>query len=94
VAIHLDHITDEKHLLMALEMKTSDGRPLLDSVMVDGSEHPLEENIRWTAKMASYAHRRGVVVEAELGRLAGEEVRLIPFSLPHIASPCLWLRMA
>lgn len=74
MSIHLDHVTDEKHLLKALEMTTSDGRPLLDSVMVDGSEHSLEQNIQWTARMASYAHQRGVVVEAELGRLAGEEV--------------------
>lgn len=74
VAIHLDHITEERHLLMALEMKTPDGKVLLDSVMVDGSEYPLEENILWTRKMAAMAHAHGVVVEAELGRLAGEEV--------------------
>jgi fructose/tagatose bisphosphate aldolase len=77
VAIHLDHITDERHLYEALEMKTTDGKILLDSVMVDGSALSLEENILWTKKMASYAHGKGVVVEAELGRLAGEEVGLI-----------------
>jgi tagatose 1,6-diphosphate aldolase GatY/KbaY len=86
VAIHLDHITDERHLYAALDMKTSDGKPLLDSVMVDGSALPLEQNILWTKKMASYAHQRGVVVEAELGRLAGEEVDLLS---PHSTSPVL-----
>jgi fructose/tagatose bisphosphate aldolase len=86
VAIHLDHITDERHLYEALDMKTSDGKPLLDSVMVDGSALPLEQNILWTKKMASYAHQRGVVVEAELGRLAGEEVDLLS---PHSTSPVL-----
>jgi hypothetical protein len=62
-------------------MKRSNGKPLLDSVMVDGSAFPLEENINWTARMASYAHQRGVVVEAELGRLAGEEDGL---SIPEV----------
>ena len=42
--------------------------------MVDGSALSLEDNIRWTRKMVKIAHEAGVVVEAELGRLAGEEV--------------------
>jgi fructose/tagatose bisphosphate aldolase len=46
----------------------------VDSVMVDGSALPLEGNIRWTKRMARLAHDEGVYVEAELGRLAGEEV--------------------
>lgn len=82
IAIHLDHITDENHLYMAMNMKTLDNKPLLDSVMVDGSEYSLEENILWTSKMAKIAHENGIIVEAELGRLAGEEVpSIIPLPL-------------
>jgi fructose-bisphosphate aldolase class II len=43
------------------------------SVMIDGSRFPLEENIRLTKQVADYAHPRGVVVEAEIGRLKGVE---------------------
>ena len=43
------------------------------SVMIDGSKHPFEENIEMTRRVVEYAHERGVVVEAELGRLAGVE---------------------
>ena len=43
------------------------------SVMIDGSKHPFEENIRMTKEVVDYAHERGVVVEGELGRLAGIE---------------------
>lgn len=43
------------------------------SVMIDGSGLPLEENITLTKKVADYAHARGIVVEAELGKLAGIE---------------------
>ncbi len=43
------------------------------SVMIDGSHHSFEENIAVTKKVVEYAHERGVVVEAELGRLEGVE---------------------
>ena len=43
------------------------------SVMIDGSHHSFEENIAVTKKVVQYAHDHGVVVEAELGRLAGVE---------------------
>ncbi len=43
------------------------------SVMIDGSHLPYEENIAVTKKVVEYAHDRGVVVEGELGRLAGIE---------------------
>ena len=43
------------------------------SVMIDASSHPFEENIEISRKVAEYAHERGVVVEAELGTLAGVE---------------------
>ncbi|NCB52300.1 MAG: class II fructose-1,6-bisphosphate aldolase [Clostridia bacterium] len=43
------------------------------SVMIDGSKHSFEDNIALTKQVVSYAHDHGVVVEAELGRLAGIE---------------------
>ncbi len=43
------------------------------SVMIDASHHSFEENIAVTKKVVEYAHDHGVVVEAELGRLAGIE---------------------
>ena len=44
-----------------------------NSVMIDGSHHPFEENINLTRQVVEYAHDHGVVVEGELGRLAGVE---------------------
>ncbi len=43
------------------------------SVMIDGSHHSFEDNIELTKKVVEYAHAHGVVVEGELGRLAGIE---------------------
>lgn len=43
------------------------------SVMIDGSKYSFEENIELTKRVVEYAHDRGAVVEAELGRLAGVE---------------------
>lgn len=43
------------------------------SVMIDGSHHSFEDNIAVTKKVVEYAHDKGVVVEAELGRLEGVE---------------------
>jgi fructose-bisphosphate aldolase class II len=43
------------------------------SVMIDGSKHSFEENIKLTRQVVEYAHDHGVVVEGELGRLAGVE---------------------
>lgn len=44
-----------------------------DSVMVDGSEFPFKENISYTKFISSLAHAKGMLVEAELGRLSGTE---------------------
>ena len=43
------------------------------SVMIDGSKYSFEENVELTKRVVDYAHERGVVVEGELGRLAGIE---------------------
>ena len=41
--------------------------------MIDGSKHLFEDNVALTKKVVEYAHAHGVVVEAELGKLAGVE---------------------
>ncbi|MEG0109411.1 MAG: class II fructose-bisphosphate aldolase, partial [Lachnospiraceae bacterium] len=43
------------------------------SVMIDGSKHSFEENVRLTKEVVEYAHAHGCVVEGELGKLAGIE---------------------
>jgi fructose-bisphosphate aldolase class II len=43
------------------------------SVMIDGSKHSFEDNIKLTRQVVEYAHAHGVVVEGELGRLSGVE---------------------
>lgn len=66
ICLHLDHGED-----FEICKSCVDGG--FTSVMVDGSKHPFEENIALTKKVVEYAHAHGVVVEAELGRLAGVE---------------------
>lgn len=66
ICLHLDHGEDFEICKSCI-----DGG--FTSVMIDGSKHPFEENIKLTKKVVEYAHERGVVVEAELGRLAGVE---------------------
>lgn len=66
VLIHLDHCTD-------IELAKACIDNGWDSVMYDGSHLPLEQNIADCRTVAEYAHRRGVHVEGELGRIAGVE---------------------
>lgn len=66
VVLHLDHGED-----FEICKSCVDGG--FTSVMVDGSKHPFEENIALTKQVVEYAHDHGVVVEAELGKLAGVE---------------------
>ena len=66
ICLHLDHGEDFDICKKCVD----DG---FTSVMVDGSKHPFEENIALTKKVVEYAHAHGVVVEAELGKLAGVE---------------------
>lgn len=66
VVLHLDHGEDFEICKQCID----DG---FTSVMIDGSKHPFEENIELTKRVVDYAHEKGVVVEAELGRLAGIE---------------------
>ncbi len=66
IALHLDHGADFEICKSCI-----DGG--FTSVMYDGSHLPYEENIKVAKQVAEYAHAHGVVVEAELGTLAGIE---------------------
>ena len=66
ICLHLDHGEDFDICKKCVD----DG---FTSVMIDGSKHPFEENIRITKEVVEYAHAHGVVVDAELGKLAGVE---------------------
>ena len=66
ICVHLDHGEDFEVCKSCI-----DGG--FTSVMIDGSKHPFEENIRLTKQVVDYAHDKGVVVEGELGKLAGIE---------------------
>ena len=66
IVMHLDHGADFEACKSAID----DG---FTSVMIDASHHAFKENIEITKKVVEYAHDRGVVVEAELGQLAGIE---------------------
>ena len=66
VAMHLDHGADFEICKASIDSGFT-------SVMIDASSHPWEENIEITRKVVEYAHAHGVVVEAELGKLAGIE---------------------
>lgn len=66
IVLHLDHGEDFDICKKCVD----DG---FTSVMIDGSKHSFEDNIALTKQVVEYAHAKGVVVEAELGKLAGIE---------------------
>lgn len=66
LALHLDHGADFDICKSCIDGGFS-------SVMIDGSKYTFEENIAVTRKVVEYAHAHGVVVEGELGKLAGIE---------------------
>ena len=66
IALHLDHGDSFETCKSCID----DG---FTSVMIDASSKSFEENIEITRKVVEYAHAHGVVVEAELGTLAGVE---------------------
>lgn len=66
IAMHLDHGPDFETCKMCIDAGFT-------SVMIDGSKYDFEENVALTKKVVDYAHEKGVVVEAELGKLAGIE---------------------
>ncbi|MCQ2770763.1 MAG: class II fructose-1,6-bisphosphate aldolase [Clostridia bacterium] len=65
-ALHLDHGADFEICKSCIDSGFT-------SVMIDGSKWSFEENIELTRKVVEYAHAHGVVVEGELGKLAGIE---------------------
>ncbi|HIW47799.1 MAG TPA: class II fructose-1,6-bisphosphate aldolase [Firmicutes bacterium] len=66
ICLHLDHGADFDICKKCIEVGFT-------SVMFDGSHMDYEENVAKTKEIVDYAHARGVVVEAELGKLAGVE---------------------
>lgn len=66
VAMHLDHGPDFELCKAAVDGGYT-------SVMIDASHDPFEENVRRTKEVVDYAHSKGIVVEAELGQLVGEQ---------------------
>lgn len=66
IVLHLDHGPDFETCKACIDAGFT-------SVMIDGSKYDFEENVALTKKVVDYAHPRGVVVEAELGKLAGIE---------------------
>ncbi len=66
IALHLDHGPDFETCKACI-----DGG--FTSVMIDGSHYDFEKNIAVSKEVVEYAHSKGVVVEAELGQLAGVE---------------------
>lgn len=70
IATHLDHGDN----FGTCKQFVDDG---FTSVMIDASKLPFEENIKVTKEVVEYAHKHGVVVEAELGRLGGIEEHVV-----------------
>lgn len=62
VCLHLDHGSSLESCISAIDAGFS-------SVMIDGSRLPLEENIKITKEVVTYAHERGISVEAEVGHI-------------------------
>lgn len=70
VALHLDHHETFDSIKQLIDLGVK-------SVMIDGSHHDFEENVRIVKEVVDYAHARDVTVEAELGRLGGQEDDLV-----------------
>ncbi|WP_339060425.1 tagatose bisphosphate family class II aldolase [Tepidibacillus marianensis] len=70
IALHLDHFEDVDYIKECIDLGYK-------SAMIDASHDSFEENIRKVKEVVDYAHQFGVTVEAELGRLGGQEDDLI-----------------
>ncbi|WP_028266513.1 class II fructose-bisphosphate aldolase [Arthrobacter sp. MA-N2] len=66
VALHLDHAESEELALQAVDLS-------FGSVMYDGAHLPYDWNVQVTRRVAEYARKRGVYVEAELGKVGGKD---------------------
>jgi fructose-bisphosphate aldolase class II len=74
VALHLDHGSSFEVCKEAIDAGFT-------SVMIDASHHPFEENVEITKKVVDYAHARGVSVEAEIGKVGGQEDDVVAESM-------------
>ncbi|MHC4770223.1 MAG: class II fructose-1,6-bisphosphate aldolase [Planctomycetota bacterium] len=79
ICMHLDH----GDTFETCKQCVDDG---FTSVMIDGSHHSFEDNIKLTKQVVDYAHDNGVVVEAELGKLGGIEEDVVGVSHDEIMS--------
>ncbi|GAA0743316.1 tagatose bisphosphate family class II aldolase [Clostridium oceanicum] len=70
IALHLDHFEDVEEIKKYIDEGFT-------SAMIDASKKSYEENIKTVKEVVDYAHERGVVVEAELGKLGGQEDDLV-----------------
>lgn len=82
ICMHLDH----GDTFESCKQCVDDG---FTSVMIDGSHHSFEDNIKLTKQVVDYAHDHGVVVEAELGQLGGieEDVVGVEDVMAHLTDP-------
>lgn len=82
VAVHLDHGESFELCKTAIDAGFT-------SVMIDASHFPFQENIAITKQVVEYAHARNISVEAELGRVGGQEDHVVAESMYAIPSECL-----
>ena len=80
IALHLDHGHSYESCTRAIDMGFS-------SVMIDASNLPFDENIALSARVAKYAHRHNVSVEAELGALRGFEDEYTKSDIEQFTNP-------
>lgn len=66
ICLHLDHCNDVDYCRTCADAGYT-------NVMIDGSHHEFDENVRLTRLVSDYCHRRGISVEGELGTVAGVE---------------------
>lgn len=78
VVLHLDHGTSVESCKAAIDAGFT-------SVMIDASHLPLEDNIAITKQVVTYAHARGVTVEAEVGSIGGKEDGVVVVDNPIYA---------
>lgn len=84
VALHVDHGASFDICKAAIDAGFS-------SVMIDASHYPFEENVEIVKKVVEYAHARGVSVEAELGKVGGQEEEVIAETMYADPNECVEL---
>lgn len=86
IAVHLDHGESFELCKAAIDAGFT-------SVMIDASHHPFEENVKITKQVVDYAHAKNplVSVEAELGRVGGQEDHVVAETMYAIPGECVEL---